>query len=408
MRDFAFRVANRRVVLSGLGVSFLAACQSRVQPGMQAPIETSSDSYSGGATDFPANLPQAQGEVLGNGPVRIALLLPLSAAGNSAKIAREFRNAAELAMQDIGPDVIELVIKDCGESEAQAQAAASQAVQEGASLLLGPIFAQSVSAAAGVARQAGRIMIAFSSDQNVAGRDVYLNSFLPEGVTSRIMTYAAQNNLRQVVGFFANGQAGDLAERAARAALQSAGGSLSLSVRYDFNEASIAQATASAVSSLSQAQGLFIPDGGAAPNAIIGTLRSNGAQLQNIRLLGTGQWSSSNLGDPALKGAWFADGDHQRLAQYTSRYQAKFGEKPTPGSTLCYDSVVMTGSIVKRFGASGLNSSIIENSAGYAGYAGVFRFRSDGTTQRFYSIYEVEEAGATKLINAAPTSFSGS
>ena len=53
-----------------------------------------------------------KGEVFGQGKVRVALLLPKSAAGNAAKVSNEIRKGALFAMSDFGNDVLQLVIKD--------------------------------------------------------------------------------------------------------------------------------------------------------------------------------------------------------------------------------------------------------------------------------------------------------
>ena len=393
-----------------LPLTLLAACQTNVPAGLpqQPPVQAPAQAQAPVQAPTQAFLPPASGEVIGQGSVRVALLLPLSAEGTSAQVGREFRNAAAIAMEDVGSNTLQLVIKDTGKDATRTQAAASEAVLEGSSLVLGPIFAADVAAAAGVTRPAGKTMIAFSSDRNVAGSHVYLNSFLPGGVVTRTVSYAAQNNVRSIVGFFANGPAGDIAEQAARMAIQQSGGVLALSVRYDNNEASIQQAAAAAVPALAQAQGILIPEGGPTPTAILGALRSNAGDLAGKRLLGTGQWTTAALSDPALAGAWFADSDQQRLAAFKARYQGKFGAAPTANAALAYDTVVMAGSVVKRFGAGGFANSVIEADAGYAGYAGVFRFEPNGTTQRGYAIYEVTPGGATRVIDPSPRSFTGS
>jgi len=393
------------------GLCFLAACQTQVPAGLPdpqtQPVETQVAPVARPAAGV-ASLPPATGEVLGQGPVRVALLLPLSAEGTSAQVGREFRNAAALAVEDLNANALQLVIKDSGRDAAQTQSAASQAVLEGSSLVLGPIFAADVSAAAGITRPAGKTMIAFSSDRNVAGSGVYLNSFLPGGVVTRTVSYAAQNGVRSVLGFFPRGPVGDIAEQGARAALQASGGTLTASVRYDPNEASIQQVAAAAVPVLAQSQGILIPDGGPTPVAIVAALRSNGGDLTGKRLLGTGQWTTANLSDPALSGAWFADSDQQRLAAFKQRYQTKFGSAPTANASLAYDTVMMAGSVVDRFGAGGFADSVIEADAGYAGYAGVFRFEPDGTTERGYAVYEVQPGGATRVVSPSPRSFGAS
>jgi ABC-type branched-subunit amino acid transport system substrate-binding protein len=399
------RAFSRSILGTALAALLLAGCQSssQVPSGLPQPQPTQST-----AVEAPVStLPQATGEVIGTGQVRVALLLPLSPEGNAAQVGREFRNAAQLAMEDIGQDTLQLVIKDSGDDAARAQGAASQAVLEGSSLVLGPIFAANVSAAASVTRPSGKTLIAFSSDRNVAGSRVYLNSFLPGGVVERVVSHAGANGVRSVAGFFANGPAGDIAERAAKAALQANGGTLAVSVRYDANEASIQQAAAAAVPALASAQGILIPEGGPVPVALLTALRSNGGDLAGKRLLGTGQWTSANLGDPLLSGAWFADSNQARLNTYKARYQAKFGGTPSANSALAYDTLVMAGTLVKRYGAAAFANSVIEADAGFTGYTGVFRFEPDGTTERGYAVYEVSPGGATRVVSPSPRSFYG-
>ena len=386
-------------------LALLAACQTNVPSGLpqQQPAQLSAQE----TPDLSA-LPAPSGEVIGRGSVRVALLLPMSGQGTSAQVGREFRNAAVLAMDDVGLDAMQLVIKDTGSDANAVQSAASAAIYEGSSLVLGPVFASEVSAASAITRPAGKMMIAFSSDRNVAGPRVYLNSFLPGGVVARTLAHASQNGVTSVIGFFPSGAAGDVAERAARNTLRDTGGSLTAALRYEANEASVQQMAASAVPLLAQSQGILIPEGGPMPSAILAALRSNGGDLSGKRLLGTGQWTTANLADPALQGAWFADSDQARLSAFKSRYQAKFGTAPSANAALAYDTVVMAGTIVKRFGPAGLAQSVIEADGGYSGYAGVFRFEPDGTTERGYAIYEVGPGGATRVVSPSPRSFSGS
>ena len=74
-----------------------------------------------------------------------------------------------------------------------AQQAAQQALDEGAEIILGPLFApfgrrRSVR----LARARNIPVIAFSTDANVAARGVYLLSFLPESDVDRIVGYAVE------------------------------------------------------------------------------------------------------------------------------------------------------------------------------------------------------------------------
>ena len=99
--------------------------------------------------------PQATPGSIGEGQVRVALILPLSATGNAGLAAQSMKNAAELALAEFNSPNVQLLVKDDGGSAPGPQAAAQQAIEEGAEIIIGPLFAQSVGAAAQVARARG-------------------------------------------------------------------------------------------------------------------------------------------------------------------------------------------------------------------------------------------------------------
>jgi ABC-type branched-subunit amino acid transport system substrate-binding protein len=350
-------------------------------------------------------LPPARGEIIGTGPVRVALLLPMSGAGNGGQAASEFRNAARLAAEDFGLQTIELVVKDTAGKPELALAMASEANAEGASLVLGPLFAAEVMQSATVLRPSGKIEIAFSSDRSVAGGGTYLNSFLPEGLVDRGVAFAVSRGYRSFVALLPNGPAGDLADSQLRRTLGANGGTLIQVARYDYDNSSLQVAASSIAQAAGQAQAVFIPDGGNSPNAIVSALKSNGVDLASKKLVGTGQWTTANLADPALTGAWFADTDQAKLATYKARYRQKFGAEPSGNSALAYDTVSLAAGIVRRSGGGGFTREVIEQASGYSGYTGIFRFMADGTTQRGYAVYEVGTAGVPTVVSPAPTGF---
>jgi ABC-type branched-subunit amino acid transport system substrate-binding protein len=387
-----FRAA-RLVVAAAL---LLSACET-VPFGLPRPSETDPP---------PAiTLPPAKGEIIGTGPVRVAVLLPMTAAGNGSKIATEFRNAAKMAVEDFGSEAVELVVKDTAGKPEQALAMASEAGAEGSSAVLGPLFAAEVTQAATVLRPAGKIDVAFSSDRSVAGGGTYLNSFLPEGIVDRGVSFAVTRGYRSFVALVPNGPAGDVAENQLRRTLAARGGNLIQTARYDYDNSSLQVAATSIAQAAGQAQAIFIPDGGSSPNAIAAALKSSGVDLASKKLIGTGQWTTANLTDPALVGAWFADADQTRLATYKARYREKFGADPSVNSALAYDTVALAAGIVRRYGAAGFTTQVVEEPGGYSGYTGIFRFLSDGTSERGYAVYEVGAGGATTIVSPAPTSF---
>ena len=122
----------------------------------------------GGADDIGIGNAPVTGEVLGSGPVKVGLLLPLSATGNAGQIALNLKNASDLALREFQTPAIQVLVKDDRGTPEGARAATTEAIQQGAQLIMGPLFAQSVTAAAAVAKPANVPIIAFSTDTSTA------------------------------------------------------------------------------------------------------------------------------------------------------------------------------------------------------------------------------------------------
>jgi len=168
-----------------LGAPMLGACS-----GVQQSLGSFSNPFSSQPDAGPAG-PTQQPLAVGTGQVKVGLLLPLSAAGNAGVAAQSMKNAAEMALAEFQNPNIQLLIKDDGGNPQGASQGTQQALDEGAEIILGPLFALSVPATAQLARGRGVSVIAFSTDSSVAGRGVYLLSFLPESDVNRIVEYSA-------------------------------------------------------------------------------------------------------------------------------------------------------------------------------------------------------------------------
>ncbi|MEE8438470.1 MAG: ABC transporter substrate-binding protein, partial [Micropepsaceae bacterium] len=127
-------------------------------------------------------------------PVRIALLLPFTNPSPETRaLANALQRAAELALFDSGNSDIILMPRDDGGSPELAVQATRQAINDGAEIILGPLFAQLAVAVGPVARAQGVPVISFSSDRDVGGNGVFLLSFQPESEVARIISYAARS-----------------------------------------------------------------------------------------------------------------------------------------------------------------------------------------------------------------------
>src|SRR4029077_5497585 len=118
-----------------------------------------------------------------------------------------------------------------------ARLAAESAIKDGAELIIGPLFAQEVAGAAPVARQSNIPMIAFSSDQKVAGNGVYLLSFLAGRDVPRIVSYAASRGKHNFALLIPQSPYGRLAEEAFAKSIGRGGGQSVVRATFPSNDA---------------------------------------------------------------------------------------------------------------------------------------------------------------------------
>jgi branched-chain amino acid transport system substrate-binding protein len=345
------------------------------------------------------------GATIGTGEVRAGLILPLSAGGNAGVAGQSMRNAAEMAIAEFNAPNLQLLVKDDGGTAEAARLAAQQALDGGAEIILGPLFAQSVSVVGQVARPRNIPVIAFSTDANVASAGVYLLSFLPESDVDRIVQYAASTGKRSYAALIPDNAYGTVVEAAFKQAVARRNGQLVALERYPHDKAGMAGPARNVAQAAVRAEALFIPDGGDAVPDIVQALAGNGVNLKKIQLLGTGLWDDPRISaNPALDGGWFAAPDAAGYRGFSERYRARYKQEPGRTATLAYDAVALIAALVKTQGTQRFSAAVLTNPSGFTGIDGLFRFRTDGTNERGLAVLRVTSSGA-QIISPPPRSF---
>ncbi|HEX5232099.1 MAG TPA: penicillin-binding protein activator [Bradyrhizobium sp.] len=382
---------RRSVVGLILGAPLLGAC---------AGVQQSLGQY--GSQEATPGGPPQQPLAVGNGQVKVGLILPLSASGNAGVAAQSMKNAAEMALAEFQNPNLQLLIKDDAGSPQGAQQGTQQALDEGAEIILGPLFAVSVPATAQLARARGISVIAFSTDSSVAGRGVYLLSFLPESDVNRIVEYSASLGKRSFAALLPENAYGNVVEATFKQAVGRRGGRIVAFQKYDADRATAARTVAS---SLGAADALFIADDGDSVVQVADALAAAGANLKNIQLLGTGLWDNPRVfASPALQGGLYAAPDPAGFRSFSSRYRAKYGADPVRTATLAYDAVALVAALARTQGATRFSPDVLTNPSGFAGIDGLFRFRADGTNERGLAVMRVGTGGGV-AVAGSPKSF---
>ena len=359
----------------------------------------------GGGTAPLAGEPAAAAQAT-DGQVRIALILPLTAQGNAGLAAQSMKNAAEMALAEFKVSNVQLLVKDDGGSPQGAQSAAQQAISEGAEIIVGPLFAQSVSAAGQVARSRNIPVIAFSTDASVAARGVYLLSFLPETDVRRIVSYAASRGKRSFAALMPDNAYGTVVEAAFQQEVARHGGRVVVLEKYPHDANQTAEAVRRVAQAASQIDSIFIPDSPDAVPQVAQALAANGVDIKRVQLLGTGLWGDDTRisSEKLLDGGWYPSPEQTGFRNFSSRYRARYGQDPVRTATLAYDAVALVAALVKTQGMQRFSEQVLTNPSGFAGIDGVFRFRPEGTNERGLAVLRVTPSGG-QVVSPAPKSF---
>ena len=360
----------------------------------------------GGAGPAPPAGESAAAGQPADGQVRIALVLPLTAQGNAGLAAQSMKNAAEMALAEFKVSNVQLLVKDDGGSPQGAQSAAQQAISEGAEIIVGPLFAQSVSAAGQVARSRNIPVIAFSTDASVAARGVYLLSFLPETDVRRIVSYAASRGKRSFAALMPDNAYGTVVEAAFQQEVARHGGRVVVLEKYPHDANQTAEAVRRVAQAASQIDSIFIPDSPDTVPQVAQALAANGVDIKRVQLLGTGLWGDDTRisSEKLLDGGWYPSPEQTGFRNFSGRYRARYGQDPVRTATLAYDAVALVAALVKTQGMQRFSEQVLTNPSGFAGIDGVFRFRPEGTNERGLAVLRVTPSGG-QVVSPAPKSF---
>jgi branched-chain amino acid transport system substrate-binding protein len=381
----------------------LAACGGRMVP---APVISPQPPFAGPALPAePARPPDAE-------PLKVALLVPLS--GPNAELGKAMLEAAQLALFATDSERLTLIPRDTSGTGDGAAGAARSALAEGARLILGPLLAAEVAAVKPIAAGARINVIAFTTQSQLAGGNVFLMGFLPRQEVVRTVSFARERGLRRFAALVPDSPYGRLMAEALREATAASGGTVAGIEYTDGREPDASAAIARLLPGGTPGQqspaaagfeALLLPEGGARLRQIARQVQDAGIAMADVRLLGSGLWDDpATVGEPALYGGWFAASPPNARREFESRFQATYGRLPPRLSSLAFDAAALAAVLAQHGGADPFTQEAILQPSGFIGVDGLFRFTRQGLVQRGLAVIEVGPQGNV-VVSPAPSSF---
>jgi branched-chain amino acid transport system substrate-binding protein len=342
-------------------------------------------------------------------PVKIGLILPMSAPGQPGEIAGALKQGAEMALFDANDPAAQLITKDDGGTPEGATHAADAAIAGGAEIILGPLFAQSVIAAAAVARNAGLPIIAFSNDPGVAGDGVYLMSFLASLEVERIVAFAAGSGKRRFAALIPDSPYGQTVEPAFRGAVAKAGGEIVMLERLGSGASALQASAKRAAAAISDAEkagnpidALFLPVGDDVIVQLAPALATAGIGGGKVRLIGTSIWDTPNAARAGvLAGGWYSAPDPAAGARFADKFRKTYGREAPRLATLAYDAMAVALALSKGPKGERFTAANLTRSSGFSGADGPIKLKANGLSERGLAVLEIQKERSV-VIDKAP------
>ncbi len=350
---------------------------------------------------------------------RLALLLPFSSSSERLRgEAASMLKAAEMAVFSREDADVLIIALDTGGTPEGAVSATRTAVKSGVDVILGPVLARSVQAASSEARRSATPLIAFSSDQTVAGEGTYLLSFPPEAEVKRIVEYAASVGIQNFAFLGPQSTYGRRVLSAYEGSVGFVNGRVTASETYDGNDISVMQEPAQKLSQFYKSEeaknrgedrrafeAILLPEGGTALRSLAPLLPYYDVDPGDVQFLGTGLWhKEETVREPALNGGIFAGPPQEARRDFIAAFDQLYGEDPSQLASLAHDAVII-GAVAaagKKFDRRGR----IEDTRGYDLADGLVRFNADGTPDRGLAVYQIQN-GRFVILEPAPRTTQG-
>jgi hypothetical protein len=344
-------------------------------------------------------------------PVPVALLVPRGGTAQDDLLAQNLENAAKLAIAGLDGAEIDLRVYSTAGNAATAASAATTAVNDGAKIILGPVYGEAANAAGVAAASAGVNVLSFSNNPTIAGGNVFILGPTFNTTANRLTGFARRNGKDRIVVLHSNDLAGELGRNAISAAAAANGASIVGTVDYAPSQAAVTAAVPRVKEAIdvTGANALFLTSPSAAALPLFAQLLPEaGVTPATTQYIGLTRWDipPQTLSLSGVQGGWFALPDPASTASFGQRYSAAYGSAPHPLAGLAFDGIAAVGSLVQAGRSNALSGAALTQGAGFQGATGIFRFNRDGTNDRGLAVATIRNQQVV-ILDPAPRAFGG-
>ena len=343
--------------------------------------------------------------------LKIGVLLPLT--GKHSYIGQSLLDTMQMVIFDNKNINSELIIKDTKANPSLAKKLTKELIEQNVDVILGPFFSSSLNQSLKIAKYKNVPLISFSSDRNQKEDGIYLMGFEPEQQIIDVTEHTIKKNYKRYAALLPKSKYGKRVLNTYRKVLNKNKLSINRIELYDTEGIDFEKEIQKLVGLEKNPQIEKDEDTGENPlenfdpgfdvlllietgnrlRQAVALLTYYGVDFQKVKLIGTGEWYIDNIGsEPGLVGAWFVAPNPNLWKNFEKKFYKLYKYEPIRLSSLAHDSITAVFSIVKKNdGIKELNYNDFQNSYGFTGIDGNFRFLSNGTVERKLSILEIKQ-----------------
>ena len=356
-----------------------------------------------------ANMPTTTGpKVDASQPIPVALLVPQSSEG-TAQIASDLENAARLAAAQLDDLEIDLRVYDTAGDATVAANIAQQAVDDGAKIIIGPLYAEAANAVGTAVADEGVNVLSFSNNTMIAGGNVFVLGKTFDNTAARVVSFAAEQGKERAMVIHSDRIDGQMGLNAFQAAAANSTLRIVSAQSFELTQESVVNTVPliRASAEIEDVDTLFLTSSSAGALPLLAQLLPEaGLDPANVQYTGLTRWDipPQTLELSGLQGGWFAVPDLARTESFSTQFQEKFGNRPHQLASLAFDGIAAIGALSQAGFNDILTRAALTQPSGFQGVDGIFRLKDDGTNERGLAIATVQDKQVL-IIDPAPRSF---
>ncbi|MCH1387156.1 MAG: penicillin-binding protein activator [Rhodobacteraceae bacterium] len=341
-------------------------------------------------------------------PVPVALLVPQSSDG-TAQIAADLENAARLAAAQLDDLEIDLRVYDTAGDATVAASVAQQAVDDGAKIIIGPLYAEAANAAGTAVADDGINVLSFSNNTTIAGGNVFVLGKTFDNTAHRIVSFAAEQGKERAMVIHSDRIDGQMGLNAFQGAAADTSLRIVSAQSFELTQESVVNTVPliRASAEIEDVDTLFLTSSSAGALPLLAQLLPEaGLDSANVQYAGLTRWDipPQTLELSGLQGGWFAVPDLTRTENFSTQFQEQFGNRPHQLASLAFDGIAAIGALAQAGFDDILTREALTQPSGFQGVDGIFRLKDDGTNERGLAIATVQDKQVL-IIDPAPRSF---